>query len=91
MQGDLGTSLITRRDISLELFDRIASTAYLAITTMIFTMMIAIPLGTLTALKRNTYKDNGVQVMALTGISIPEFWLVIMAILLFSIHLGWLL
>ena len=53
-------------------------------------MMIAIPLGTLAALKRNTYIDNGVQVMALTGISIPEFWFAIMAILLFSLHLGWL-
>ena len=90
MQGDLGTSLITRRDISLELFDRIPATAYLAITGMILSMLIAIPLGTLAALKRNTYIDNGVQVMALTGISIPEFWFAIMAILLFSLHLGWL-
>ena len=80
MQGDLGTSLITRRDISLELFDRIPATAYLAITAMILSMMIAIPLGTLAALKRNTYIDNGVQVMAFTEISIPDFWFAIMAI-----------
>ena len=90
MQGDLGTSLITRRDISLELFDRIAATAYLAITAMILSMMIAIPLGTLAALKRNSYIDNGVQVITLTGISILELWFAIMAILLFSLHLGWL-
>ena len=80
MQGDLGTSSITRRDISLELFDRIPATAYLAITAMILSMMIAIPLATLAALKRNTYIDNGVQVMAFTEISIPDFWFAIMAI-----------
>lgn len=47
---------------------------------MILSMMIAFPLGTLAALKRNTYIDNGVQVMTLTGISIRDFWFAIMAI-----------
>jgi peptide/nickel transport system permease protein len=90
LQGDLGKSLITRRDVSLELFDRIPATAYLAITGMILSMLIAIPMGTLAALKRNTYIDNSIQIMALVGISIPEFWFAIMAILVFSLHLGWL-
>ena len=90
LQGDLGKSLITWRDVSLELFDRIPATAYLAITGMILSMLIAIPMGTLAALKRNTYIDNSIQIMALIGISIPEFWFAIMAILAFSLHLGWL-
>ena len=64
LQGDLGKSLITRRDVSLELFDRIPATAYLAITGMILSMLIAIPMGTLAALKRNTYIDNSIQIMA---------------------------
>jgi peptide/nickel transport system permease protein len=51
LQGDLGKPLITRRDVSLELFDRIPATAYLAITGMILSMLIAIPMGTLAALK----------------------------------------
>ena len=50
LQGDLGKSLITRRDVTLELFERIPATAYLAITGMILSMCIAIPLGTLAAL-----------------------------------------
>jgi len=90
LQGDLGKSLITWRDVSLELFDRIPATAYLAITGIILSMLIAIPMGTLAALKRNTYIDNSIQIMALIGISIPEFWFAIMAILAFSLHLGWL-
>ena len=58
LQGDLGKSLITPRDVSLELFDHIPAAAYLAITGMILSMLIAIPMGTLAALKRNTYIDN---------------------------------
>ena len=90
LQGDLGKSLITRRDVTLELLERIPATAYLAITGMILSICIAIPLGTLAALKRNTYVDNAIQISALTGISIPEFWFAIMAVLVFSLHLGWL-
>ena len=90
LQGDLSKSLITRRAVTLELFERTPATAYLAITSMILSMCIAIPLGTLAALKRNTYVDNAVQISALAGISIPEFWFAIMAVLLFSLHLGWL-
>ncbi|MGB0551723.1 MAG: hypothetical protein ACPGQV_03970 [Alphaproteobacteria bacterium] len=88
MQGDLGKSLITRRDVSLELFDRIPATAYLAITGMILSMLISIPIGTLAALKRNSCIDNAIQSMALIGISILEFWFAIIAILAFSLHLG---
>jgi len=90
LQGDLGKSLVTRRDVTLELFDRIPATAYLATAGMILLILIAVPLGTLAALKRNTMIDNGIQIAALAGISIPEFWFAIMAILLFSLHLGWL-
>ncbi|MDP6389660.1 MAG: ABC transporter permease [Alphaproteobacteria bacterium] len=90
VQGDLGKSLITRRDVSLELFDRIPATAYLGFAGMLLSMLIAIPLGTLAALKRNSPIDNAVQLFALAGISIPEFWFAIMAIMLISLHLGWL-
>ncbi len=90
MQGELGKSLITRRDVTLELFDRIPATAYLGLTGMVLSMLIAIPLGTLAAVKRNTWVDNGIQVFVLLGVSIPEFWFAIMAILLFALQLGWL-
>jgi len=90
LQGDLGKSLITRRDVTLELMDRIPATAYLAAVGMALSLFIAVPLGTLAALKRNSMVDNVVQVGALIGISIPEFWFAIMAVLLFALHLGWL-
>lgn len=90
MQGELGKSLITRRDVSLELMDRIPATAYLGLTGMAFSMLIAIPLGTLAAFKRNTWVDKSIQIFTAIGISIPEFWFAIMSILLFALYLGWL-
>ena len=90
LQGDLGKSLITRRDVTLELMDRIPATAYLAAVGMALSLFIAVPLGTLAALKRNSMVDNVVQVGALIGISFPEFWFAFMAVLLFALHLGWL-
>ena len=90
LSGDLGKSLVTRRDITLELFDRIPATAYLATVGMLLSILIAVPLGVLAAIHRNTWFDNAVQIFTLTGISIPEFWFAIMAVLLFALHLGWL-
>ena len=53
-------------------------------------MLIAIPLGTLEAVRRNTPTDYAAQVSSLAGISIPEFWFAIMCVLVFSLYLGWL-
>ncbi|MEC7538401.1 MAG: ABC transporter permease [Pseudomonadota bacterium] len=73
-----------------ELFERIPATAYLATTGIILSMCIAIPIGTLAALKRKIDVENFVQILALAGMFIPEFWFAIMAVLLFLLHLGWL-
>ena len=90
LRGDFGTSLVTRRPIALELFDRIPATMYLALVSIAIAMVISIPLGTIAAVKRNTFVDYISQTTSLLGISIPEFWLAIMMILLFSLYLGWL-
>jgi peptide/nickel transport system permease protein len=90
LRGDFGTSLVTRRPIALELFDRIPATMYLALVSIAIAMVISIPLGTIAAVKRNTFIDYISQTTSLLGISIPEFWLAIMMILLFSLYLGWL-
>ncbi len=90
VRGDFGKSLVTRRPIALELFDRIPATMYLALVGIGIAMVISIPLGTLAAVKRNTAIDYLAQTTSLFGISIPEFWFAIMCILLFSLYLGWL-
>jgi len=90
VRGDFGKSMVTRRPIATELFERIPATAYLALVGIGISLVIAIPLGTLAAVKRNTIVDYVSQTTSLFGISIPEFWFAIMAILLFSLYLGWL-
>lgn len=90
VQGDFGKSLVTRRPISLELMSRIPATVYLATVGILLSILIAVPLGTFAAVKRNTPVDYTAQVTSLAGISIPEFWFAILCVLLFSLYLGWL-
>jgi peptide/nickel transport system permease protein len=90
VQFDFGNSLVTRRPISLELMSRIPATVYLATVGIMLSMMIAIPLGTFAAVRRNSAIDYTAQVTSLAGISIPEFWFAILCVLLFSLYLGWL-
>ena len=90
VRGNFGKSMVTRRPIALELFDRIPATMYLALVSIGLAMVISIPLGTLASVKRNTFVDYIAQTTSLIGISIPEFWFAIMCILFFSLYLGWL-
>ena len=90
VQGDLGKSLVTRRPISTELLSRIPATVYLASVGIVLSMLIAVPLGTFAAVRRNSAVDYTAQVTSLAGISIPEFWFAILCVLLFSLYLGWL-
>jgi peptide/nickel transport system permease protein len=90
VQLDFGKSLVTRRPISLELVSRIPATVYLAVVGIALSMLIAIPLGTIAAVRRNTRIDYAAQVTSLIGISIPEFWFAILCVLFFSLYLGWL-
>jgi peptide/nickel transport system permease protein len=90
VQGDLGTSLVTRRPVAVELTSGIPATAYLAVVGISLSMLIAVPLGTIAAVRRNTAVDYTAQVTSLAGISIPEFWFAILCVLLFSLYLGWL-
>ena len=90
LHGNFGRSMVTRRPIATELFERIPATVYLACVSMAISLLLAIPLGTLAAVKRNTLTDYVAQTTSLCGISIPEFWFAIMAILVFSLYLRWL-
>jgi peptide/nickel transport system permease protein len=90
LQFDFGKSLVTRRPISTELLSRIPATVYLAAVGIVISLLIAVPLGTFAAVRRNSGVDYAAQVTSLAGISIPEFWFAILCVLLFSLYLGWL-
>lgn len=90
VQGDLGTSFMQRRPALPIVLERLPATLLLATTSLILTVVIAIPLGILGAIKRGSVWDRVSLVLAMSGKAIPNFWFGVMLILLFSIWLGWL-
>lgn len=89
-QGDFGTSIRTRLPIGAMLVEKLPVTIELALLSMLIALLIGLPLGIIAALRPGSALDYGASVFSLAGLSIPNFWLGIMLILLFSVHLGWL-
>lgn len=89
-RGDLGRSVFGYRPVSTLVVDNIGATLQLTFAAILVAISIGIPLGMLAAVRRNTIWDLGGMFVALAGISIPGFWLGLMLIQLFSVHLGWL-
>jgi ABC-type dipeptide/oligopeptide/nickel transport system permease component len=90
VQGDFGESLYYHVPVMELVIERLPASLELAVSAMIFALVLAIPLGILSAVKRGSMLDMGSMFGALLGISMPHFWLGIMMMLFFSIHLGWL-
>jgi peptide/nickel transport system permease protein len=90
VQGDLGTSFRTRRAVSEELSLRMPVTAELALMAATMAISIAIPVGVLAAVKRNSRVDYAATVVTLSGISMPNFLLATILVLIFSFKLKWL-
>ncbi|HIP52926.1 MAG TPA: ABC transporter permease, partial [Chromatiales bacterium] len=86
---DLGQSLHSQRPVAELLADRLPATAELAGAALLVAVITALPLGILAALHRNGVWDTGAMGFSLLGVSIPNFWMGPLLILLFSIWLGW--
>lgn len=89
-RGDFGTSLISGSPIGGEVLRRAPATFSLAVVALLIGLLIALPAGFLSALKPGSGRDLGVSVMSQIGVSVPDFWMGILLILLFSETLGWL-
>ncbi len=89
-QLDLGTSIHYRQPVTDLLLDRLPATGLLAGVTLLLTVVLALPLGIVAAIRRNTHWDTGAMGFSLLGVSIPNFWLGPLLILVFSLWLGWL-
>lgn len=90
LQGALGYSYRTGRPVLEEIMVRFPSTAQLALTSLVVSVFIAIPLGVLSAVRRNGFLDAASRFISLLGLSIPNFWLGILLISVFAVHLRWL-
>jgi peptide/nickel transport system permease protein len=89
-QGDLGTTIRTRRPVTDELQERFPATIELALAALLFATLLGIPLGFVAAKRYGTWIDHSSLVASLIGISIPIFFLAILLKYVFAVQLGWL-
>lgn len=88
MTGDLGASLRTKKPVAELIAEKLPVTIQLALMSMTIALLIGIPTGILSAVKKNSFWDYAANVVGLSGQSVPTFWLGIMMILLFSVRWG---
>lgn len=89
-RGDLGSSMRTGEPVSSLIFSKLPVTVELALLSILVAVAIALPAGVVAAARKNSALDVTGTILALSGLSIPNFWLGIMLILLVSVNLGWL-
>ncbi len=87
VQGDFGDSIKWNRPAAEMIVERFPATLILSLAAMVFGLALAIPVGILSAVKRDTWFDNVGKIIALMGQSMPTFWFGILLILVFSLHL----
>ena len=88
LHGDFGISFVRKTEISGELMTALINTVYLMVFARIWSVLAAIPLGIIAALKQNTWLDKTCMALTLVGISIPQFWLGLMLMKFFCLELG---
>ncbi len=89
LRGDLGESARSRRPVAVELATYFPNTLELATAAILVALLTGVPLGILAALRPGSGLDLGVMTLALLGVSMPVFWFGLLAILIFSVQLGW--
>jgi peptide/nickel transport system permease protein len=90
LSGDLGVSVRSRIPVTELLASKLPVTLELAVCSMLIALLIGIPAGVVSAARQGRPLDVAANVVALSGLSVPHFWLGIMLILLFAVRLGWL-
>jgi peptide/nickel transport system permease protein len=90
VQGDLGRSLVTGQPITPQVMGRLPATIQLAGMAVVIGMLIAFPLGIISALRPGSIADTIASILSQLGIAVPDFWMGILLVLLFSSTLGWL-
>ncbi len=89
VQGDFGTSIVSKRPVLEEFIDRFPATVELGVAGLIFSILLGIPFGIVSAARRKTPIDYTLMGGALLGYSMPIFWWALILIMFFSVNLGW--
>jgi len=90
LRGDLGRSLFLGEPVTQATFERLPVTLSLSAYALVLTLLLGLASGILAAMRQNTWIDQAAMIFAMLGISMPNFWIGLMMIVLFSVHLGWL-
>lgn len=90
VRGDLGVSMTTRRPVREMIASRLPATVELTLAAILVSLVIALPVGVISAVRRYSVLDKVGTVSALFGVSTPDFWLGLVLIVIFSVGLGWL-
>ncbi len=90
VRGDLGVSIFQSQPVTTIVFGALPATIELAVASLVVAVLLGVSLGVLAAVRQYSPYDYGAMLVAQIGVSMPVFWLGILAILLFSVHLGWL-
>jgi peptide/nickel transport system permease protein len=89
VKGDLGRSIFLNQPVSTAIVEHLECTISLALLALTYSVLVAIPIGVIAAVKQNAWQDKLVMSFALFGVSAPSFWLGLVAIFIFSVYLGW--
>jgi peptide/nickel transport system permease protein len=88
LHGDMGISLYTQRPIAEDLVERLPATFELALVAIVLAVLIGLPLGVVSALRRNSFIDHAVRLVTIAGLATAAFWMAILLQLLFSMQLN---
>ena len=89
-KGDIGRSYVTKRSVAQEVLAAFPATLELSALAMVIAILVGLPCGILSAIKQYSLFDTVTMIFAMIGLSMPVFWLGLLLILLFSVHLRWL-
>jgi peptide/nickel transport system permease protein len=90
LRGDLGRSLFLGKPVTEATFERLPVSLSLTAYALVLTLILGLASGILAAMRQNSSVDQAAMMFAMIGISLPNFWIGLMMIVLFSVHLGWL-
>jgi peptide/nickel transport system permease protein len=89
LHGDLGFSLINRQSVSSLILEKLPATLQLTALSVLLALVIALPVGILSALRRGTWIDHVTRVCTLAGFCVPRYWLAVLLILFLGVHARW--
>jgi peptide/nickel transport system permease protein len=89
LHGDLGQSILLNRSVAQAIIERLPVTLSLTALSLVFAVLMGVIAGLLAAMRHQTWADQSLMVLALLGLSVPEFWLGLMLIFFFAVRLGW--